>query len=105
MEIPVYIDGQRAGTAAVCVQDGEAVVTARLGDPGRVVRLTLYGEGEEAYLGVPEPKDGLLRLEKRFSGEAMRRLPKNPAYAAECRQDTRPAKTHVIWHGGRPHYF
>ena len=105
MEIPVYIDGRRAGTASVSVQKGETVVSAQLSDPGRVVRLTLYGEGEEAYLGIPEPAGGYLRLEKRFSGEATRGLPKNPAYAAEHRLETKPAKAHVLWHGGRPHYF
>lgn len=101
MEIPVYLDGNTAG--AVRIEDG--IVSARLRDPGRVVRLTVFGE-REFYLGVPEPKDGMLELDKRLTASEARRFPQDPRYAAEGRIEA-PAKrcSHVLWYGGKPHYF
>ena len=104
MDIPVYIDGKNTGTVTITERNGEVIASASLDDPGRIVRLTLYGEGE-AYLGIPEPKHGRLFLEKRFSGAALRVFPQKPAYAAECRKEKSNPKTHVVWHGGKPHYF
>jgi len=104
MEIPIYIDGKRTGAAVITAREGAVDIVASLDDPGRVVRLTLYGEGE-VYLGVPEPRDGRLYLTKRISGAALRDFPKNPAYAAEKRTDPPKPKTHRIWHGGKPYYF
>ena len=101
LEIPIYIDGAAAGAARI---EG-GLVSARLRDPGRVVRLTVYGE-RDFYLGVPEPKDGLLALDKRLTAEEARQFPQAPRYAAEKRLEE-PAKppAHVLWHGGKPHYF
>ena len=41
----------------------------------KVIRLSVYGEGREGYLGVPLPKEGKLCLDKRFSPSAMRGFP------------------------------
>ena len=105
MDYPVYIDGKRAGTLTVTWQEGAVTLSASLKNPGRVVRLTVFGE-REAYIGVPQPENGLLRLEKRLTGEAARSFPQKPAYAAEHKTEL-PAvkKLHVLWHGGKPHYF
>ncbi|MCD7844307.1 MAG: hypothetical protein LUG57_00300 [Oscillospiraceae bacterium] len=64
MEIPIYIDGQREGTVSISHEGSVTVLDAALRDVGRVVRLRLFGDGE-GYLGVPEPKEGRLRLTKR----------------------------------------
>lgn len=105
MDYPIYIDGRKSGALTVTRQSGAVLISARLADPGRVVRLTVYGE-REAYLGVPEPGDGMLRLEKRLTGAAAEAFPQNPRYAAEhVIENPEAPKRHVIWHGGRPHYF
>lgn len=105
MELPIIIDEKRAGTLAVQKQGGAVVLTARLRDPGRVVRLTLYGE-RELYLGVPEPEGGYLTLTKKLTPAEAKRFPQKPEYAAERRVESRkPARAHVIWLGGKPHYF
>jgi len=114
MEIPIYIDGERTGTVSVTEEDGLTRLDARLRDPGRVVRLRIFGAREEWYLGVPEPEGEELRLLRRLSPARMRGFPENPLYAAESRrgkgsagETVPPPKDgkRVVWLGGRPHYF
>ena len=117
MQIPVYIDGKQEGTLTIEQEDAATVMDARLRDVGRVVRLTVFGDGE-GYLGIPEPEEpGQLRLVRRLSANDMRAFPAAPEYAADRRLTGRktpePAPKpqaeksgrHVIWHGGKPYYF
>ena len=117
MQIPVYIDGKQEGTLTIEHEDAATVMDARLRDVGRVVRLTVFGDGE-GYLGIPEPEEaGQLRLVRRLSANDMRAFPTAPEYAADRRltvgkmpdsapkpQPAKPGR-HVIWHGGKPYYF
>lgn len=111
MEIPIYIDGCRAGTLTIRRQSSLTRMDVRLADPGRVVRLRVYGEAGEFYLGVPAPEGGELRLTRRFTPAEMRRFPRKPRYAAEKRlaripaEEEREAPRHVLWLGGRAFYF
>ncbi len=122
MQIPIYIDGKKQGALTIGCQGAATVMTADMADVGRVVRLTVYGEGKAGYLGVPEPAEGRLRLTKRLSPAQMRCFPQTPEYAAERpRAEVRPALPahksgeekspeeepgeHVLWMGGKPHYF
>ena len=122
MTVPIYIDGKEAGTLAVERQGPVTVMTADMADVGRVVRLTVYGGGKAGYLGVPAPVDGRLRLTKRLSPNQMRAFPQKPEYAAERPREVKKAPTppalpapetqdggeqegHVLWMGGKPHYF
>ena len=117
MQIPVYIDGKQEGTLTIEHEDAATVMDARLRDVGRVVRLTVFGDGE-GYLGIPEPEEaGQLRLVRRLSANDMRAFPTAPEYAADRRLTAgkkldpapkpQPEKSgrHVIWHGGKPYYF
>ena len=122
MHIPIYIDGRQEGTLAVERQGPVTVMTADMSDVGRVVRLTVYGGGKAGYLGVPAPADGRLKLTRRLSPNQMRAFPQEPEYAAErpreAKKTTSPAmlpapetpegegqEGHVLWMGGKPHYF
>ena len=111
MEIPIYIDGAATGTLTIRQQDAATVLDARLADPGRVVRLTVYGAGT-FYLGVPVPEGDGLRLTRRITPRDMRRFPRDPVYAAETRREPEspqppegPPSKRVLWLGGRPYYF
>ncbi len=109
MELPIYIDGAPAGTLTVEKRGAFIWLRGDMVDPGRVVRLYLYGE-REAYLGVPLPEEGRLRLLRRVSPTEAARLPRRAEYAAETRLEpekpTEPGKKrYVVWHGGRPYYF
>ena len=110
MEIPIYIDGERTGALTITRQGCLTVMDARLRDEGRVVRLKVFGE-RTAYLGVPAPQDGELRLVRRLTPAQMRAFPRRPAYAGEKpREETAPpeeapARKRVLWQGGKPYYF
>ena len=65
--------------------------TARCEDPGRLVRLSVYGGGVEGYLGVMEPTGGRLVLCRKLTREAMRGFPEHFEYAAEAGNPVAPA--------------
>lgn len=108
MLIPVYIDGKEAGTVEIEKYDGQTVVEAAVRDVGRVLRLTVFGE-KSFYLGVPVPEEDTLRLTRRLSPAEEGNFPEHPSYAAERPIETeamKPAgRRHVLWQGGKPHYF
>lgn len=106
MQLPIIIDETRVGTLHIRRQGNCFRAEARLKDMGRVLRLSVYGEGE-TYLGIPEPREGGMFLEK-----CLRSLPRNPQYCAERlreakteEQNEAPAPRRVLWQGGRAHYF
>ena len=111
MQVPIYIDDRPVGTLTLERRGPWTELDARLPDVGRVVRLTLYGE-VEFYCGVPVPEGGGLRLLRRLTAAEARTLPRTPRYAAEGPRSEKAASApeedrprHVLWHGGRPHYF
>ncbi len=111
MQVPVYIDDKPVGTLTLERRGPWTELDARLPDVGRVVRLTLYGE-RAFYCGVPVPEGARMRLFRRLTAAEARTLPETPAYAAEKprREGSEPfppedRPRHVLWHGGRPHYF
>ncbi len=82
---PILIDGRSAGTLRV----RRGLLTefdARCDDPGRLLRLSVYGGGREGYLGVMEPAGDGLRLCRRLSRAAMAGFPETVEYAAESGQ-------------------
>lgn len=116
MRVPVCIDGEKMGELAIERRGQWTVLDARLPDLGRVVRLRLYGERGEFYLGVPVPEGEGLRFTRRLSPAEAARLPRRPRYAAESPvspaepgpNEDGPAPSgprHVLWLGGRPRYF
>ena len=55
---PIMIDGEHAGTLTVARRGLLTEFTARCADPGRLLRLSVYGGGREGYLGVMAPEGG-----------------------------------------------
>lgn len=113
MTIPIYIDGEKTGSLRVEACGCCTLLRGELKNPGRLVRLTVYGEGE-MYLGVPQPEGGRLLLCRKLTPREMRRFPRRPQYAAEMRRsahETEPEAgepdlpRHVLWQGGRAYYF
>ena len=110
MQIPVYIDGRRAGTLTVTRRGPWTELEARLPKSDRLLRLTLRGE-REFYLGVPVPEGEGLRLFRRLTAAEASLLPRKPAYASDgSRPAPEPAPEpeaprRVLWLGGKPHFF
>lgn len=72
---PVIIGGKVCGKLRVEKEGGYTLFRAECPMTGEVIRLSVYGDGKEGYLGVPLPRDGMLRLEKKLSPAAMRDFP------------------------------
>lgn len=78
---PIIIDGSEKGEIEV-LRDGlfwcfEA--TSEMADG--ILRLSVYGDGKEGYLGIMEPCDGKLKLKKRFSRSALAAFPAQITHA------------------------
>ncbi len=88
---PIQINGEKKGVLTVTAEGLATVFSARCEDPGRLVRLSVYGGGREGYLGVMEPENGALVLRRRLSRAAMADFPEAVEYAAEAGGAAAPA--------------
>lgn len=111
MEIPIFIDDRKAGVLHMERRGSWTLLRGEMENPGRLVRLCLYGE-REVYLGVPQPEGERLVYCRRFTPREMCAFPRCPEYAAEHRRQRNepspePAeeKRHVVWMGGKPYFF
>lgn len=75
-EFDILLEGRQIGKLSVRPDRGYTLFSARCKMINGLLRLSIYGEGREGYLGVAIPKDGELCLEKRFSPLEMRDFPK-----------------------------
>lgn len=82
MEYPIIIDGAEAGTLNVTVEGLFTVFEANVRAHEGLVRLSVYGGGQEGYLGVMQPWSGGLYLRRRLSRSELRRIPEVIEYAA-----------------------
>lgn len=74
---PIIIKGENCGELIIAKEGAYTRFVAKCAFVGEVIRLCVYGEGKEGYLGVPVPKEGMLILEKRFSPAALKDFPKH----------------------------
>ena len=72
---PIIIKGENCGELKIVKEGAYTRFLADCQDYGEIIRLSVYGEGREGYLGVPMPKNGRLYLDKRLSPNAMRGFP------------------------------
>ncbi len=72
---PFIIDGREQGSLSVSPAGGYTLFTIDCAMQHEVIRVSVYGEGREGYLGVPAPHEGRMRLEKKFSPAAMADFP------------------------------
>jgi len=72
---PVMLEGQVAGELTAELQGVWTVLTVRCGFRPGILRLSLYGDGREFYLGVPAPEEGALVLRRRLSPAEAKKLP------------------------------
>ena len=74
---PVIIKGAVCGTLKIEKAGGYTRFICDCPHEGEVIRLSVYGEGREGYLGVPLPVDGRLKLDKKLSPAAMAAFPQS----------------------------
>ena len=84
---PIIVNGKQAGELTVSKEGMLTRFDAVCADTGGgILRLSLYGEGREGYLGVMLPGNGLLRLTKSLSKLGLEGFPENPTHAGESGQ-------------------
>ncbi len=72
---PIIIRGENCGELCVTREGAYTRFLASCPLRAEVIRLCVYGEGKEGYLGVPLPKGEKLILDKRFSPASMKLFP------------------------------
>lgn len=80
---PIIIDGKETGSIDVSRDGLFWCFEATSEDTGGIIRLSVFGDGGEGYLGVMEPKDNHMRLKKKLSRSGLKGFP------------------HAITHGGK----
>ncbi len=100
MEYPIIIDGAEAGTLNVTVEGLFTVFEANVRAHEGLVRLSVYGGGQEGYLGVMQPWSGGLYLRRRLSRRECAALPREIEYAGRAgatdtvREEAAPEQTY-----------
>jgi len=89
-EFPIRWDGQVHGRLTAREEGVHTVWQGECEDPGKLVRLWVFGEKTKGYLGVMEPAGGKLEIRRRFSPLAMAELPREILFAAPEGTDTPP---------------
>ena len=87
MPIPVYINQKEAGTLTLTRDGLYTIIEAEAPGGGGLVRLWAHGDGESAYLGVMEPRDGGLHLRRRLSRRELAAFPNPIAFASDREND------------------
>ena len=72
---PIIIHGEKCGELSVTKEGSYTRFHAKCPLRAEVIRLCIYGEGREGYLGVPLPGGDMLILDKRFSPSSMKLFP------------------------------
>ena len=79
---PLLLDGANAGEVRVSAEGAWTVFKVDCAMRPGIVRVSVYGEGREGYLGVLAPEGERLTLCRRFSRSALREFPAQIEYAA-----------------------
>ena len=72
---PIIIHGEKCGELSVTKEGSYTRFHAKCPLRAEVIRLCVYGEGKEGYLGVPLPGGDMLILDKRLSPSSMKLFP------------------------------
>ena len=82
MDYPLMVEGQELGRLSVEKQGLFTVFEAHSRMREGLLRLSVYGEGREAYLGLMQPWSGGLFLRRKLSRAQLKAFPEEIEYAA-----------------------
>lgn len=91
MDFPLMVDGRELGRLSVEKQGLFTVFEAYCPGQEGLLRLSVYGEGREAYLGLMQPKSSGLYLKRKLSRAQLADFPGRIEYAAPAAM-TQPEK-------------
>lgn len=100
---PILMDGVLMGALEVMQRGALTVFDARCRMTAGVLRLSVYGDDGEGYLGVMMPENGELRLQRSLSRTAMAGFPKTFIEAGPAgRGSAAPERSAEESKGGKP---
>jgi len=80
---PIILDGETVGELTVTREGLFWNFDAKCEMRSEIVRLSVYGDGLEAYLGIMEPIGDMLRLTKKLSRSALAAFPAKISHAGQ----------------------
>ena len=80
---PIILDGETTGELSVSREGLFWSFEANCEMRDEIVRLSVYGNGKEGYLGIMEPFGDMLRLTKKFSRTALKEFPEYITHAGQ----------------------
>lgn len=80
---PIILDGETVGEVTVTREGLFWNFDAKCEIRSEIVRLSVYGDGLEAYLGIMEPMGDMLRLTKKLSRSALAAFPAKISHAGQ----------------------
>ena len=80
---PIILDGETTGEITVSREGLFWSFEANCEMRDEIVRLSIYGDGKEGYLGIMEPFGDMLRLTKKFSRSALKEFPSSITHAGQ----------------------
>lgn len=80
---PIILDGETTGELTITREGLFWSFDAKCELRNEIVRLSVYGDGIEGYLGIMEPFGDMLRLTKKLSRNALNEFPMNISHAGE----------------------
>ena len=81
---PLLLDGAQAGEVRVSAQGGWTVFEVQCAMVSGIVRVSVYGEGKEGYLGVLAPEGEGLALRRKLSRSELHAFPAAIEYAGRA---------------------
>ncbi|MBP8639948.1 MAG: hypothetical protein KBI01_03475 [Oscillospiraceae bacterium] len=80
---PIILNGETAGEITVSREGLFWSFEANCEMRDEIVRLSVYGDGKEGYLGIMEPFGDMLKLTKKFSRAALKDFPERISHAGQ----------------------
>lgn len=80
---PVMLNEKESGTLTITRQGVKYNFDAFCPDTDVFIRLSVYGNGKEGYLGVMQPENGGMRLRRSLSLNAVSKFPEKISYAGQ----------------------
>ena len=80
---PIILDGETAGELTVAREGLFWSFEAKCEPRNEIIRLSVYGDGKEGYLGIMEPFGDMLKLNRKFSRAALKDFPAKISHAAQ----------------------
>ncbi len=80
---PIILDGETAGELTITREGLFWSFEAKCELRNEIVRLSVYGDGKEGYLGIMEPFGDMLKLNRKLSRSALREFPEKISHAGQ----------------------